>query len=184
VEYTLIATPSIVVSPKELGDMFTALDEDVTEKIRWSDRHMSSNPFKRYTSEEVSGTFDERAGYTKFKLVRSHPVSELTGSTFEQRAALRTLQDRWPFLEDTTLLDDFVFLKTLLDNDQSFSDHGDGIEFTHRLYMTEPKKYLGDKINQHTLCLEATVHSNSKEDGIRIYLRPGTSASYARFAIS
>lgn len=127
VYFTLVATPNIAASSKDIVRIASGQDQP-RKSYSWD--NLESN----YTSEQLSGTDPNNGNAVLFSLIPSSYASEIMGKTVdEQLAKFANLQSIYNNIKIPSLLEAVTYRHSLIAQGDQFSNHSafDKTSITH-----------------------------------------------------
>jgi len=138
VRFTLVATPNVAVTPKELTKAAKAFGQNQPyETYVWDAL------YEKYTSEQLSGTDPDNGNSTVFSLIPSSHTPDMAGTVVEQRAKLAELQASNPDLKVPSPLEAVAYWQTLRAQGDQLAD-GSTFDKTLIRHFNLPEQRLDD----------------------------------------
>ena len=118
VRFTIVATPNVLVTPKDLIRAAKAFGQSQPyETYVWDEL------YGKYTAQQLSGTNPDNGNAVQFNLIPSSFTPEMEGTVVEQRAKLAKLQADNPDLKVPSVLDAVTYWQTLRAQGEQLADN-------------------------------------------------------------
>lgn len=137
VRFTLVATPNVAVTSKELTKAAKAFGKDQPyETYVWD------KLYEQYTPEQLSGTDPDNGSSVIFSLIPSEPTPDMSGTVADQRNKLAALRATHPDLKVPSPLEAAAYWQTLRAGGDQLAD-GSTLDKTLIRHFDLPEQRLG-----------------------------------------
>ena len=136
--FTLVATPNVLASSKEIIKVARAFGENQPYGT-----YVYDSLYNKYSAEQLSGTNPDNGNSVQFSLIPSAFTPEMSGTVVGQRAKLEKLQADNPDLKVPSVLEGITFWHTLRAQGNSL-DSGAVFDRTYIRHFDLPEQRIDD----------------------------------------